>query len=199
MAARYLALLLPAAVFAADTLTQGERDRAMSHMHATRKMFLDAVSPLSEAQYKYKPAPEVWSVAEVAEHIALAEQLIFGMTQKLLEQPATPEKKSEVQGKDESVVKMIADRSRKAQAPEQIRPSGKFATREAVVEAFKKSRDRSIEFVQTTNLDLRSHFSTHPAAGLLDAYQWMLLMSAHTDRHVQQMREVMASPGFPKN
>ena len=89
-------------------------------------------------------------------------------------------------------------RSRKAQAPEQIRPSGKYATREALVEAFKRSRDRSIGFVQTTHLDLRSHFATHPAAGLLDAYQWMLLMSAHTDRHVQQMREVMASPGFPK-
>jgi hypothetical protein len=67
-----------------------------------------------------------------------------------------------------------------------------------VVEAFRSNRDRTIEFVSTTQQDLRSHFSPHPAAGMLDCYQWTLLLAAHTDRHVQQMREVMADPGFPK-
>ena len=49
-----LAGLLPA-----QTLQQGERDRAMSHLHATRKQFLDALANVSEAQWNWKPKPEV--------------------------------------------------------------------------------------------------------------------------------------------
>jgi hypothetical protein len=190
--------LLACAALLAEPLNQGERDRAMSHLHATRKMFLDAVSPLSDAQWKFKPAPEVWSPAEIAEHLAVAETMLLGQVKKLLATPAVPEKKPEVKGKDEVVLKVIADRSQKAQAPEVIRPSGRFPTREAVVSAFKENRDRTIDFVSTTDADLRSHFAPHPATGLLDAYQWILLAAAHTDRHVQQMREVMGNAAFPK-
>jgi hypothetical protein len=190
--------LLACAALLAEPLNQGERDRAMSHLHATRKMFLDAVSPLSDAQWKFKPAPEVWSPAEIAEHLAMAETLLLGQVKKLLASPPAPEKKPEVKGKDEVVLKVIADRSQKAQAPEVIRPSGRFPTREAVVSAFKENRDRTIDFVSTTDADLRSHFAPHPATGLLDAYQWILLAAAHTDRHVQQMREVMGNAAFPK-
>jgi uncharacterized damage-inducible protein DinB len=199
MTVRLLSIsLLVAAAAAAEPLSQGERDRAMSHLHSTRKMLLDTVAPLSDAQWKFKPAPEVWSVAEVAEHLAASEELIFGRVRKMLEAPPEPDKKAEVKGKDEVVLKVIADRSRKAQAPEAIRPSGRYKTRAAVVEAFRNLRDRTIEFVQTTDGDLRSHFGPHPATGLLDTYQWILLISSHTDRHVQQMKEVIANPSFPK-
>lgn len=186
------------ACLAAATLSQGERDRAMSHLHATRKMFLDAVTPLTEVQWNFKPAPDRWSVSEVAEHLAVTEELIIQRIGKVLAGPAEPGKKPEERVKDELVLRVIADRSQKAQAPEVIRPTGRYRTRAGVVEAFRSNRDRTIEFVSTTQQDLRSHFSPHPAAGMLDCYQWTLLLAAHTDRHVQQMREVMADPGFPK-
>ena len=63
---------------------------------------------------------------------------------------------------------------------------------------FKESRDAHIEYVDKTQDDLRDHFSPHPAAGLLDAYQWILLMSAHTERHAAQINEVKGDPKFPK-
>jgi hypothetical protein len=194
-----LLAMLTCACFAADSLSQGERDRALSHLHATRKMFLDTVSPLSDAQWKFKPAPDRWSAAEIAEHLALTEDLIFGRSQKLLQGPATPEKKAELKGKDEQVLKIIPDRSQRFQAPEVLRPSGRFTTRQQVVDAFQQSRDRSLDFVRTTQADLRAYVAPHPVAGPLDVYQWMLLMSAHTERHILQMKEVLADPNFPKN
>src|SRR5712672_1484573 len=60
-----------------ETLTQVERERAMSELHATRKQFLDSVAGLSDAQWNFKPSPDVWSVAEVAEHIAVSEDTIL--------------------------------------------------------------------------------------------------------------------------
>src|SRR5688500_7808926 len=121
MLTRTLLLVVAAtSCFAESTLSQGERDRAMSHLHATRKMMLDTVTRLSDTQWKFKPAPDAWSVGEIAEHLAVTEDLIYGLIQKALAEPPAAEKKTETKEKDEQVLKMIADRSRKFQAPEMI-------------------------------------------------------------------------------
>jgi uncharacterized damage-inducible protein DinB len=181
------------------TLTQGERERAMSELHATRKQFLDSVAGLSEAQWNFKPAPEVWSVAECAEHIALSEDRIFELvTEKIMKSPAEPDKKAEVKGKDEMVLEKTIDRSQKFQAPEMLRPTHQWPTKEALIDHFKASRDRTIAYIENTGDDLREHFMPHPVAKLLDGYQWILLISAHSNRHTLQIEEVKANPNFPK-
>lgn len=182
----------------AQTLSQGERDRAMSYLHATRKQFLDIVQTVSDKQFKFKPGPDRWSIAEVAEHLTLAEDTIFGAAQRTLGAPKVTVAPDEYKKRDELIMKMVPDRSRKAQAPEQIRPTGKFATREALLAGFKSRRDRTIEFVKTTKADVRSHTSPHPVLGPIDVYEWVLFIAAHSDRHIQQMREVMADAKYPK-
>jgi hypothetical protein len=32
----------------------------------------------------------------------------------------------------------------------------------------------------------------------MDAFEWVLLVSAHAERHTRQLQEVKADPGFPK-
>ncbi|MEX2261188.1 MAG: DinB family protein [Bryobacteraceae bacterium] len=183
----------------AEVLTQGERDRAMSDLHATRKRFLDSVAGLSDAQWKFKPDDKTWSIAECAEHIAISEDAIFQIiTGKILKSPAAPEKRGEVQRKDELVMKAIRDRSGKFSAPESLKPSGRWPTPDAMVAQFKKSRDSHIAYIQTTQDDLRSHFLPHPATKEIDGYQWLLLLSAHSDRHVMQILDVKGHPGYPK-
>jgi uncharacterized damage-inducible protein DinB len=119
-----IALLSAAAPAFSDTLTKEERERGMSELHATRKLFLDATAGLSEAQWNFKPAPEVWSVAEVAEHIAVSEDMILSMvTEKIMKTPAAPDKRAEVNGKDEVILEKVVDRSQKVQAPEMLRPT----------------------------------------------------------------------------
>lgn len=178
--------------------TQGERDRAMSYLHATRKQVLDVALPLSPAQWNYKPAGRGWSVAEITEHLTVTEGSVFAGVQQALAAPATPEKKSETAGKDEMIMKNLPDRSRKVQAPETITPTGRWSSRDALMAEFKTRRDKTIGFIEKTPADLRSHMFPHPFLKTLDSYQWMLFLAAHSDRHIQQMREVMADPGFPK-
>ena len=190
-------LLITAPGFA-QPLTNMERERALSELHAGRKLLLDAVAGLSEAQWNFKPAPDRWSVAEVAEHITLAEDFLFNASQQILTSPATPEKKAEVQGKDEIVLTKTLDRSRKGTAPEPLVPSHKWASHQEMMEQYKKSRDRTIAYVSSTQDELRAHFYKHPAYDLLDAYQWLLFMAAHSERHILQLKEVKADPNFPK-
>jgi len=199
LAALVVMFLFSFSAASAQTLTAAERARAVSHLEATRDAFLKSLDTLSDEQWNWKSAPERWSVAESAEHIVLSEDLIYQLiTERILKSPAAPEKKEEVRGKDDAVLKMIPDRSQKFQAPEAIQPKHTNASREEIVKRFKESRVRLIEFVQNSQEDLRSHFGEHPVMKLLDAYQWVLLDSAHCERHTKQIAEVKADAGFPK-
>jgi uncharacterized damage-inducible protein DinB len=194
-----IALACTATLAFAQPLTKDERERGLSELQGTRKLFLESVAGLSEAQWNFKPAPEVWSVAEVAEHIAVSEDLIFGMvTERIMKGPAEPDKKAEVQGKDQIILEKVVDRSVKVQAPEMLRPTHRFSSQQALLDHFKESRERTIAYVQNTQDDLRSHFGDHPLLKTLDGYQWLLLLSAHSHRHTLQIEEVKANPNFPK-
>jgi hypothetical protein len=66
------------------------------------------------------------------------------------------------------------------------------------VKAFEKARAANLELVRTTKQDLRAHFGPHHVFGLLDTYQWLVFRSAHSQRHILQIEEVKARPGYPK-
>jgi uncharacterized damage-inducible protein DinB len=184
----------------AETVSKGDRDHAMSYLHATRKMFLDSLAGLSPAQWTYKPAADRWSIAECAEHIAVTEDALFTrITQKIVASPvASAAQRAETKGKDEKVLAVIPDRSDKRKAPEAIQPKGRWKTVADLTAHFKQTRDRTIAWIESTQDDLRAHVDTHPSVGPIDAYQWILLVSAHSERHLRQIEEVKASPGFPK-
>jgi ribosomal protein S15P/S13E len=182
------------------TLTKEERDRAIDYLKQTQKDFLAAIEGVSETQWKFKASPERWSIAETAEHIALAEQTIWGLvTGKIMKSPAAPEKRAEVKGKEETILSVIPDRSKKAQAPERLQPTGRWATRAALVKDFETIRGQEIAYLTETTEDLRNHFEEHPFLKTMDAYQWLLFNGAHGKRHTAQILEVKADPNFPKN
>jgi hypothetical protein len=189
-------------VASTPTLTQADRDKGIAELEGSRQAFLDATKGLTPAQWNFKAGPDRWSIAECAEHIALSEEFIFGVvTNKVMKSPVAPEKREAVKGKDDLIVKMLQDRSHKATAPEPIDPTKRPMPAEESVKQFLASRARTIEYMKTTQDDLRDHFADHPvpAIGTLDGYQWILLISGHERRHTLQILEVKADPNFPKN
>jgi DinB superfamily len=178
-------------------MTDKDRELAIGQLNASREKFVKAVSGLSEAQLKFKSAPDRWSVADVAEHITLSEEFLFNLlNDKVLKGPATPDKERKIT--DEQILAMVSDRSNKAQAPEPLKPTNKWQNITETMQEFETRRARTIDFVKTTNTDLRSHFSAFGPRGEVDALQWVLFMSAHVDRHVAQIDEVKSDPNFPK-
>ena len=183
-----------------STLTKEERDRVVDYLKQTQRDFLAATEGLSDAQWKFKAAPDRWSIAETAEHIAVAEQTIWELVSgKIMKSPAAPEKAAEAKGKDEIILTKIPDRSRKAQAPEQLKPTGRWATRAALVKDFEGKRAEEIAYLTATKEDLRNHFEEHPFLKTMDAYQWLIFNGAHCKRHTAQILEVKADPNFPKS
>lgn len=192
-----IALALGFAVSArAQELTQADKDKALQYLETTKKGVQDATKGLSEAQWSFKPGPERWSVAQVMEHIAAAEDMLRGMTiEKVMVAPAASDR--DVKHIDEMVVTMVTDRSHKADAPEPLRPVNRFGSPADALKHFLESRAQTEEFLKTTP-DLRAHAVDSPLGAKLDAYEWVLFIAAHSERHTKQINEVKADPNFPK-
>jgi hypothetical protein len=194
-----LCLALVASTFAAaQPVSKDELKRATDHLKKTSAAFLKATDGLSEAQWNFKQAPNRWSVAECAEHIAAAEDFLMGMVKEKVMTASPRTEPANVKEIDDFVVMAIADRSKKATAPEPLVPTKRFGSPAETMKHFKESRAATMKFVSETK-DLREHAVESPLKKELDAYQWVLFVSAHCERHTKQILEVKADPGFPKS
>src|SRR5580698_6818185 len=89
---------------AADAhMTAEERMKVIGYLEESRKEFLAAIDGVTAEQWKWKPAPERWSVGETAEHIVLAEALLFGNVQKAIASPPNPAWEEKTRGKTELI------------------------------------------------------------------------------------------------
>jgi hypothetical protein len=191
-----LALSLVSAMAAG--LPDAERQVLTNHLAKSSQEFLSSVKGLTPEQWNFKAAPDRWSIAQCAEHIALSEDFIRGIIEsKVLTAEPTPDRMAERKLLDAKVLPMITDRSFKAQAPEPLVPASTFGSPQATVEHFQQSRAKTAALAASRD-DLRDHAGEHPVFKELDAYQWLLFLSGHTLRHTAQIQEVKASAGFPK-
>jgi len=196
-ASQLLCVLLLLATAFAQQLTQADREKGAAYLQQTEDGVSAAVKGLSEAQLKFKPGPDRWSVAETLEHVALAEDFIFqNINDKIMKAPAGAANRDTVKA-DAAVLAMVPDRSHKAQAPDPLVPTGRSTPAEALAR-FQKSRTKTIEYLQATP-DLRQHVVDSPLGQPLDAYEWLLFIGAHSERHTKQILEVKADPNFPKS
>lgn len=196
----FLSLLL---LFAFKTressLTQQERDYASKFLKETQQGVFDSIKDLSEAQLKFKPAPDKWSVEECVKHIAISEQNLWQMVEGSLKQPVNGEKRSDIKLTDEQLVKGTEDRANKVKTFDALKPENTpYNSLSDALASFKENREKLVAFVNESKEDLRNHVSALPM-GTYDAYQLILLIAAHTNRHTQQIEEVKADAGFPKS
>src|SRR5215472_890571 len=180
-------------------MTAEERGKVIKLSLDSQKGLLDATESLSDAQWFYKPSPFSWSVEQTAEHIMLAEGLLFGAVERAMAQKPNPDWEAKTAPKSEFLERVLVSRARRAQAPELIWPTGKL-TKAEVLGRFKEARAKTLKFAQETDVALKEHTLDHPfpVFGTLNAYDWLIYIPLHNIRHNQQLLAVKASPGFPQ-
>ena len=175
-----------------------ERTQLVQLLSDSQKEFLAAVTPLTDQQWKWRPAPERWSVGECAEHIVLTEAAIFSRAQKALSNAPDPDWETKTAGKTEILLRVVAQRQGTWIAPQEIQPTGKMSRKE-IMTAFAETRARTLGFAEETQAPLKEHLAPHPfpVLNLLNGYQWVLYIPLHNMRHNKQIEEVKATPDFP--
>ncbi len=194
-----IGLFLAATTLAAPAqeVTQAEKDRALQYLETTKKNVLEATKGLSAAQWNFKPGPDRWSVAQVMEHIAAAEDFIRGLVKETVMVAPAGEPGRDAKKSDDAVLAMVPDRTNKFQAPEPLVPTNRFGSPQGSIKHFLESRATTEDFLKTAT-GLRDHVADSPM-GKLDGYEFILLIAAHSERHMKQINEVKADPNFPKN
>ncbi len=164
-----------------------EKKPSLEALRATRTELISLLGGLAGEQWNFRPAAEQWSVAEIAEHIVLVEKRVMGAL--------TPSEGGTSPKRDSTVTRVVPDRRTKVIAPAPVSPTGRFATPAEWCEAFEQVRAQTIDWLQNTP-DPRAFALNHFVFGLLDGYQWTLFASAHLERHLHQLLEVMQNSNF---
>ncbi|MEQ9303220.1 MAG: DinB family protein [Marinoscillum sp.] len=177
---------------ATPSLSDDDRKFGVNYLKETRAEVLSLVKGLTDEQLSFRASEDSWSIAQCLEHIAASEDFIFNLSQMALDNSA---EKSELAFTDSELIRIMTDRSNKAKALDVLQPGEKAVT--TTLKAFKIARDQHIAYLKKTDDALRSSYFDFPF-GKGDAYQVLLFMGAHSSRHAAQIREILASPEFPK-
>ena len=179
-------------------LSSEEREYAVKFLKETGAGVFNSIEGLNRAQLTFKPAADKWSVEDCVKHLAAAEETLWKMAEESLKQPANREKRKEIKFTDAELIRAVEDRSQKSKTFAALEPENSpYTTMPAALASFKENREKLIVFIKNTKEDLRNHVSILPI-GIYDAYQFILLISAHSNRHTQQIEEVKAAIDFPK-
>ena len=155
-----------------------------SLLEAGRRDFLEAAHNLSSQQASAKPSPERWSILECIEHVVTVESRFLGWI--AAGAAAAPPRDEE---KEMRIYNSLRNRESKFEAPEAVRPQGRFETIDAALAEFNAARDRSLQVVQERGDTLYSIGATHSRFGKLNGVEVIHLIDGHARRHAEQIRE----------
>jgi hypothetical protein len=112
--------------------------------------------------------------------------------------PPNKEFRSKIKILDDEIQPKMTSRKWKAKSPEIFKPSNTFTSVQDAIAAFQHQRNATIAYIEATKDDLRNHFWKHPLTGTIDLYQTLILMSAHLERHTEQIENIRNNKNFPK-
>jgi uncharacterized damage-inducible protein DinB len=166
----------------------------LAYLEAQRTVLWGAVGLIPEPLRDRRPDPDVWSVAEVLEHLYRVERGIARLIARTLERAGPGE--IELEHENGSVLGSLdalglLDRSQPLSAPEPVMPRGELTAIQAMA-ALTESRNALVSALKSGDgLALGRLRHHHPLLGQLNLYQWVLFVGQHEARHAGQLRDTV--------
>lgn len=160
---------------------------------AIRDKFKAAVMSASPDRFDKLAEGEAWTVAQIAEHVAVVGEGAVKICSKLLaktEAAGTPSDGS-LSLSPTFLEKSADPANAKLEAPEMVRPTGMIPVEESLTR---------IDAAHDAMLALREKFVSfhsadiafpHPYFGPMTAQDWFVLSGGHEARHLKQLRRVL--------
>lgn len=186
-----LLVLLFGSTLAAAPMTDGERQRLVAHLEMTENWLVTELEGLSDAQLNFRMSPESWTIADVVEHLSIAEPQYWKQEEDSLKSPASGYKSEST---DAAILWYGIDRTNRAKTGEARVPGGRAPARQSLA-SFRKLRATMMQLARTSQEDFRGRKLLE---GNMDTYQWFLMISTHAQRHILQIKEIKAHPRYPR-
>lgn len=164
------------------------RLRCIENLENSQSQMLAALESVPAAAFNKNNLPDIWSVAQIIDHVIQIEQTIVASLQKLSPDQSNSQERP-TRSHDE-VMRLSADRTLKSKAPEAFLPKGNYPDKDIAIKAFKTTRNTTIEFVRSTSIDLVNIIFPHPRLGTLNGENWLVFIAGHSLKHVAQIKEM---------
>src|SRR5262245_19225776 len=166
-------------------------------LDVVRAEVLREVDGLSQIQVDWRPTPDDWSIGEILHHLTLAEINTGKLTSKLLKEtgsgvaPYPPDLGG--------FAPLPAWPSGPREAPPVVRPD-KGHPIAALLRDMRAARERSHQSLERlAAVDPRGLTWRHFTLGEMDLGQWWMLQAHHDRDHLQQLRRIKKTAGFPRS
>jgi hypothetical protein len=190
LSALALAASLNAVPAGADPMTSGDRQRLVAHLEMTESWLVSELAGLSDAQLSQASPPADRS-KDVVEHPGIAEPQYWKQVEDSLKTPVTGYKP---EATDAGILWYGIDRTNRATTGEARVPDGRFKSAAEALASFRTLRSTMLEKARGSQDDFRGRKLIE---GNMDVYQWFLMISSHSQRHILQIREIKGDKGYP--
>jgi len=187
-------VLLMMVVRLSAAMSAEDRQHLVVHLQMTEQWLSDEVRGLSTAQVNFRPGPDRWSVRECVSHLAVAEPDYW---RDFMDAVKSAPRAGKSTLTDADILWYGIDRVQHTKTGGGHEKVERYPELGPALADFHKLRKTMLEYVKTTNDDLRGHLFGQQE--VIDCWQWMLEISTHSQRHILQIREVKADPNFPRS
>ncbi|MDQ1612101.1 MAG: hypothetical protein QOG00_2032 [Pyrinomonadaceae bacterium] len=178
-----------------------------------RRRLAARVENLSAPQQTFRPAEGAWSIAEIIDHLSITEQNMAQLIGMLLKKSEGARASAAVAASDGVDTQTAAGapppfqpftldnyieqvREVKLTAPERVRPGGNVTLADALANLGRTRADIEALRPRLEAADLGAATYPHPAFGEFNSAQWLAFIGLHERRHLRQIENLMAAPGF---
>jgi hypothetical protein len=171
-------------------MVYNDTDEIFNALATTRRHIYEQVEDLSDEQARERTAPDVWSVAEIIEHLSLSETRMLALIHNMLGQEAAVAANAGSSGQSVSIQVMTDRAGEKFTAPSFLQPTGGVPLSEALAK-LRDSRAVLLGLRPKIEATDYSHVTfPHPVFGPLNLYQWLAAVEFHECKHLDQLQSL---------
>jgi hypothetical protein len=161
-----------------------------------KRDLLAQLSALSSAQLAFRPQPDAWSLAEVADHLVRLEAVVLaGVEKGLPEHKRRPRLRQRLM---RPLVGLVLRSPLRVKVPTPVVVPRRDRTLDEVTQEWDEVRAAlSGRLAGLDPARLGEPVMLHPIGGPADASAALRFIASHFDHHLHQVRRLRSHPGFP--
>jgi hypothetical protein len=165
-------------------------------LETRRQAFLAELAATSPAALAWRPAPDAWSLEDVAQHLWLVERGIVHVLDARWDKP--PLKRGLLSPLTTPLMRLIVHRGYRIKAPvKEIVPKERMAV-DAVRAEWDRTRATLHALLERTTPDREARkLFRHPILGAMSVGETAEFIWRHHDHHAHQVRRIRGAAGFP--
>jgi len=176
--------------------TEADRKYLLDNLIRSKEELLAETKNLTKEQWDFKEAPDRWSINQVVEHIALYEVIFMNEIAVALQMGPFPD--FAFHDPDSNFVDQDPKGLKQNNTTDFTKPftiTVPLGNNEGEhnLAWVTKMRGESIEFIKTETRNMRAHYINFGP----NVHQKCMMIFAHSDRHLRQIKKVKAHSDYP--